>query len=174
MECSKKSVQSCPESLEGKAAAAWASGAFGVVREHGQAARTPMAAFFNTHMVSSPGCSRALQGPRTVMMIIPCRRSALLRKRSRLAVRRFGGVAGLNCCMGGFCADGEMFVMSGVSGARWFAESPSERKRSFRSLRAMSLRIRSFSQRMARAINDRKRKMVKEINASRLIITSLF
>ncbi len=122
----------------------------------------------------SSGCSSARQGPRTVMMIIPCRRSALLRKRSRLAVRRFGGVVGLNFCMGGCCADGEMFVMSGVSGARWFAESPSERKRSFRSLRAISLRIRSFSHRMARAINDRKRKMVKDINASKLIITSLF
>jgi hypothetical protein len=33
---------------EGKAAAAWASGAYGGVREHDQAARTPLAAFFNT------------------------------------------------------------------------------------------------------------------------------
>jgi len=33
---------------EGKAAAAWASGAYGGVRGHGQAARTPLAAFFNT------------------------------------------------------------------------------------------------------------------------------
>lgn len=108
------------------------------------------------------------------MMIIPCRRSALLRKRSRLAVRRFGMVVGLNFCMGCFGDDGERFVMSGVSGTPWFAESSSERKRSFRSLRAMSLRIRSFSHRMARAINDRMRKITKEINASKLIITSLF
>jgi hypothetical protein len=34
--------------LEGKAAAAWTGGAYGGVREHGQAARTPLAAFFNT------------------------------------------------------------------------------------------------------------------------------
>ena len=34
--------------LEGKAAAAWTSGAYGGVREHGQGARTPLAAFFNT------------------------------------------------------------------------------------------------------------------------------
>ncbi len=33
--------------LEGKAAAAWASGAYGGVREHDHAARTPLAAFFN-------------------------------------------------------------------------------------------------------------------------------
>ncbi len=33
--------------LEGKAAAAWTSGAYGGVREHGQGARTPLAAFFN-------------------------------------------------------------------------------------------------------------------------------
>jgi len=51
VECSKRPVQSCPETFEGKAAAAWTSGAFGGVREHGQGARTPLAAFFNTlHM----------------------------------------------------------------------------------------------------------------------------
>ncbi len=33
--------------LEGKAAAAWTSGAYGGVREHDQGARTPLAAFFN-------------------------------------------------------------------------------------------------------------------------------
>jgi hypothetical protein len=32
----------------GKAAAAWTGGAYGGVREHGQGARTPLAAFFNT------------------------------------------------------------------------------------------------------------------------------
>ncbi|HNP29517.1 MAG TPA: hypothetical protein PKK23_10750 [Nitrospirales bacterium] len=31
-----------------KAATAWASGAYGGVREHDQAARTPLVAFFNT------------------------------------------------------------------------------------------------------------------------------
>ncbi len=59
MECSKRFVRSCPESLEGKAAASWTGGAYEPVREHGQGATclreaTPakagnaLADFFNT------------------------------------------------------------------------------------------------------------------------------
>ncbi len=45
--------------LEGKAAAAWASGAYGGVREHDQAARTLLAAFFNTPMKNYAGHRRS-------------------------------------------------------------------------------------------------------------------
>ena len=38
-------VQKCPSN---KAAATWTGGAYEGAREHGQGARTPLAAFFNT------------------------------------------------------------------------------------------------------------------------------
>lgn len=174
MECSKKSVQSCPESLEGKAAAAWASGAYGGVREHGQAARTPMAAFFNTPMDYSSGCSSARQGPRTVMMIMPWRRSALLCIRSRLAVRRLGEVVGLNSCLSCLGFEGAVGVVRPVSRSGCTRESSDGRKRSLRSLRAMSRRILSFNHRTARASNDRKRKTINDTSASMLMVTSRF
>jgi len=54
-ECSKRSAVSpaqpgCAKThlSSGKAAAAWMGGAYKRVREHGQGARTPLAAFFNT------------------------------------------------------------------------------------------------------------------------------
>lgn len=120
-------------------------------------------------IVYSSGCSSARQGPRTVMMIIPWRRSALLRKRSGMAVRRFGEVVGLNSCMGCFGLDGEVFVVAGASRSRCFRESSSARKRSLRSLNAMSRRIRSFSHRMASPMKDRKRRTANNTNDSMLI-----
>jgi hypothetical protein len=108
------------------------------------------------------------------MMIIPWRRSALLRKRSRLAVRRFGEIVGLNFCMGCFGFDGEVLVVSGASRSRCSRESSVGRKRSLRSLRAMSRRILSFSHRMASASNARKRKTMKDTSASMLMVTSRF
>jgi hypothetical protein len=51
-------VQSCPEALEGKAAATWTGEAYEGVREHSQGARTPLAAFFNT---PKKGGGRSLQ-----------------------------------------------------------------------------------------------------------------
>jgi len=38
VECSQRPVQTCPEALEGKAAAFWTSGTYGGVCEHGQGA----------------------------------------------------------------------------------------------------------------------------------------
>lgn len=125
-------------------------------------------------IVYSSGCSSARQGPRTVMMIIPWRRSALLRKRSGMAVRRFGEVVGLNSCMGCLGFDGEILVVSGAAWSGRSRESLEGRKRSFRSLKAMSRRILSFSHRMARAIKARTRKMMKDTNASMFILASLF
>ena len=125
--------------------------------------------------VYSSGCSSARQGPRTVMMIIPWRRSALLRKRRGMAVRRFGEVVGLNSCMGCLGFDGEaLFVSVASRSGSSRGLSDDGRKRSFRSLRAMSRRILSFSHRMARAIKARTRKMVKDTNASMFILASLF
>jgi len=108
------------------------------------------------------------------MMIIPWRRSALLRKRSRPAVRRFGVVVGLNVDMGCFGFDGEVVLVSVAPRSCCSRASSEGRKRSFRSLRAMSRRILSFNHRTASANNARTRKMVKETNASMLIIASLF
>lgn len=44
-----------PESLEGKAAAPLAGGAYGGGGEHGQTARTPLEAFFNTSWITDFG-----------------------------------------------------------------------------------------------------------------------
>jgi hypothetical protein len=108
------------------------------------------------------------------MMIIPWRRSALLRKRSRPAVRRFEVAVGLNVCTGCFGFDGEVVLVSVASRSCCSRASSEGRKRSFRSLKAMSRRILSFNHRTASANNARTRKTVKETNASMLIIASLF
>lgn len=109
------------------------------------------------------------------MMIIPWRRSALLRKRSRPAVRRFGVVVDLNVGKACFGVDGEVVLVSDASCSCCSRTSSEGRKRSFRSLRAMSRRIFSLNQRTASASKDRKRKTIKNINASMfMILTSLF
>ncbi len=125
-------------------------------------------------MVYSSGFSIARQGPRTVMMIIPWRRSALLPKRSRLAVRRFEVVVGLNVGMGCFGFDGEVVLVSVAPRSCCSRASSEGRKRSLRSLRAMSRRIFSLNHRTASASKDRKRRTIKNINDSILIETSLF
>lgn len=108
------------------------------------------------------------------MMIIPWRRSALLRKRSRPAVRRFGVVVGLNVDMGCLGFDGEVVLVSVSPRSSCSRASSEGRNKSFRSLRAMSRRILSFNHRTASANNARTRKTVKETNVSMLIIASLF
>ena len=122
----------------------------------------------------SSGCSSARQGPRTVMMTIPWRRSARLRKRSWVAVRRFGEVVGMNICVGCLGFNGEVLVVAGASRSDCSWESSDGRNRSLRFLRAMSRCIRSFSHRTARAIKARTRKMVNDTNDSMLILASLF
>ena len=104
------------------------------------------------------------------MMIIPWRRSALLRKRNRLAVWRFGVLVGLNVDKGCFGFDGEVVLVSDTSPSCCSRASSEGRKRSFRPLRAISLRIFSLNHRTASTSTDRKRKTIKNIKASMLMI----
>ncbi len=45
--CSKKSVQSCPETFQREGRSSFCARSVLAVREHGKRARTPLAAFFN-------------------------------------------------------------------------------------------------------------------------------
>ena len=63
MECSKTHVQQGP--------AAWTGGAYGRVREHGHAARTPLAAFFNIPYVEVPTRYTVKEYPASFQALMP-------------------------------------------------------------------------------------------------------
>jgi hypothetical protein len=125
-------------------------------------------------LVVTAGCyeeggSRARQGPRTVMSTMPWRRSFLLCKDIFKSLWRLRGPSGLD---GGGLAS--CFDEIESPGVLRFCDSSGLSAGPNKSLRLISARIFSFSHRIKRVNNERKRKMVRYINGSIFISSSSF
>ena len=115
------------------------------------------------------GGSRARQGPRTVMSTMPWRRSLLLCKDIFESLWRLRGLNGLDGGGIAFCFDEvESPGVLKSCGSSGLSEGPNK------SLRLISACIFSFSHRIKKVNNERKRKMVKYTNGSIFISSSPF